>query len=108
MWKYGKVKVIKVIRKGHWFVKAVLRLLLLSKHNKFQDAIAWFCYSNSQSQRRKKNLTGTWPIKTWPSYKGMVVIYNSEHTSYFVSMCIYTEVFALILLTYLHLHIEDT
>ena len=35
---------VKVIRKGHRFVKSALRLLFLNKHKKFEDdAIARFC-----------------------------------------------------------------
>ena len=45
MYIYGKVK---VIRRGHRFVESALRLLLVSKHKKFQDdTIARFCCSIS-------------------------------------------------------------
>ena len=47
---------VKVIRKGHQFVKSDLRLLLLNKHKKFEDdASARFCCSACQLNGLKKN-----------------------------------------------------
>ena len=60
---------VKVIRKGHRFVKSDLRLVLLNKEKKFEDdAIARFCCSalwlHRWKQKKKPTETGSITILT--------------------------------------------